>query len=120
MESGDFTRHYIIIYLSARELVLPPRAWPSALLSSHRQWLQALCNSQFVFPVFFDLVLWKTNLLYSWKVWWGIKFGGLVIGVETAKLKSANIISYVTHNDVMHAVVLLVLSGAPLRGCTCV
>ena len=54
------------------------------------------------------------------------KFGGelnlvvLVVGVETAKLKSANIISYVTHNDVMHAVVLLVLSGAPLRGCTCI
>ena len=24
MESDDFTRHYIIRYLSARELVLPP------------------------------------------------------------------------------------------------
>ena len=51
-------------------------AWRSALLSSHRQWLQALCNSWFVFPVFFDLVLWKTNLLYSRKIWRGIKFGG--------------------------------------------
>ena len=37
----------------------------------------------------------------------GIKFGGLVVGVETAKLKSANIISHATHNDVMDAVALL-------------
>ena len=29
------------------------------------------------------------TLPYSWKFWWGIKFGGLVVYVTTAKLKSA-------------------------------
>ena len=29
---------------------------------------------------------------HSQKIWWGIKFGSLVVGVETANLKSANII----------------------------
>ena len=52
---------------------------------------------------------------YSWKIWWGIKFGSLGVRVETAKLKPANIILDATHNDVMHAVALLALSGAPLR-----
>ena len=41
-----------------------------------------------------------------------IKFGGLAVGVETAKLKSANITLYATHND---TVVLMAPSGAPLR-----
>ena len=51
---------------------------------------------------------------YSRKIWRGIKFGGLAVGVETAKLKSTNIISYVTCNDVIHTVVLLAPSSAPL------
>ena len=34
-----------------------------------------------------DLIL----IPYSRKIWRGFKFGGLVVGVETAKLKSANI-----------------------------
>ena len=32
------------------------------------------------------------NILYSRKIWWGIKFGSLASRVETAKLKSVNII----------------------------
>ena len=39
----------------------------------------------------------------------------LAIGVETTKLKSANIISCTTHNDVLHAVALLAPTGAPLH-----
>ena len=35
MESDDFTRHYIIRYLSARELVLPPLILNSA---NYSQW----------------------------------------------------------------------------------
>ena len=31
-------------------------------------------------------------LPYSRKIWWEIKFGSLAVRVETAKLKSANII----------------------------
>ena len=34
MESDDFTKHYIIRYLSARELVLPPRCCLSNILAS--------------------------------------------------------------------------------------
>ena len=34
MESDDFTRHYIIRYLSARELVLPPPAHTERRMSS--------------------------------------------------------------------------------------
>ena len=34
-----------------------------------------------------------------------IKFGGLAVGVETAKLKSANITSPATGDDTIHAVV---------------
>ena len=34
-------------------------------------------------------------LPYSWKIRQGLKLGGLAVGVETAKLKSANIF---THN----------------------
>ena len=30
------------------------------------------------------------HLLYSWKYWWGIKFGGLAACKLTAKLNSAN------------------------------
>ena len=30
-------------------------------------------------------------LLYSWKFWWGIKFGSLAVYITTAKLKSAKI-----------------------------
>ena len=62
----------------------------------------------------FDRLTW---LLYSRKIWRGIKFGGLAVGVETAKLKSTNIISYTTRNDVLYAVALLAPSGAPLCGC---
>ena len=32
------------------------------------------------------------DILYSQKIWQEIKFGGLAVGAETAKLKSANII----------------------------
>ena len=32
------------------------------------------------------------SVLYSKKSWWRIKFGGLPVGVETAKLKSASIL----------------------------
>ena len=35
------------------------------------------------------------------------KFGGLVVGVQTTKLKSAKFVSYAMHNGVMHAVALL-------------
>ena len=56
---------------------------------------------------------------YSQKIWQGFKFGGLAVGVETAELKSTNIISATpmpaTRNDVIHAVVLLAPPGAPLR-----
>ena len=38
-----------------------------------------------------------------------------MVGVETAKLKSANIISYTTRHNVVHAVALLAPSNAPLR-----
>ena len=58
--------------------------------------------------------------LYSRKIWWEIKFDSLAVWVETAKFKSANIIFYVTHNDVMYAVALLAPSSAPLRSCTCI
>ena len=44
---------------------------------------------------------------YSWKIWWGIKFGSLAVWVETAKLKSANFIFTRMCNDVMHALALL-------------
>ena len=33
----------------------------------------------------------RDDIPYSWKIWQGFKFGGLVVGVETAKFKSANI-----------------------------
>ena len=33
-----------------------------------------------------------SDIPYSQKIWQGFKLGGLVVGVETAKLKSANII----------------------------
>ena len=33
----------------------------------------------------------SADIPYSQKIWWGFKFGGLAVGVETAKLKSANI-----------------------------
>ena len=39
----------------------------------------------------------------------------LAVGVETAKLKSANIISCTTHNNVLHAEALLAPPGAPLH-----
>ena len=52
-------------------------------------------------------------ITYSWKIRQGIKFCCLAVGVETAKLKSANIISYATGNDIMHAV-FLALSSIPL------
>ena len=38
-----------------------------------------------------------------------------MVRVETTKLKSANIILPTKHNDLLHAVALLALSGAPLR-----
>ena len=46
-----------------------------------------------------------------------IKFDGkltLAVRVETAKLKSDNISFLTTHDDVMHVVALLGLSGTPL------
>ena len=33
----------------------------------------------------------ERGIPYSRKIWRGFKFGGLAVGVETAKLKSANI-----------------------------
>ena len=47
----------------------------------------------------------------SWRSW----ELNLAVGVETAKLKSANIISCTTHNDVLHAVALLAPTGTPLH-----
>ena len=47
------------------------------------------------------------------------KFGSLAVRVETAKLKSANVILYATCNDVLHAVALLAPSSSPLCSCTC-
>ena len=38
-----------------------------------------------------------------------------MVSVKTAKLKSANIISYATRNDIMHAVVLLAISFSLIR-----
>lgn len=40
---------------------------------------------------------------------------GLAVGVESAKLKSIDIIFAHNDNDVMHAVTFLTLLGAPLR-----
>ena len=60
-------------------------------------------------------------LLYSRKIWQGIKFssfikfGGLAVRIETAKFNSATIVLHTVRNDVMHAVALLALSDAPLR-----
>ena len=58
-------------------------------------------------------------IMYSWKIWWGFKFGGLAVGVETAELKSTNIIpatpAPATRNDVIHAVAFLAPPGTPLR-----
>ena len=34
-----------------------------------------------------------TLILYSWKVWWQTKFGGLAVYITTTKLKSAKISS---------------------------
>ena len=34
-----------------------------------------------------------TYILYSQKIWRGIKFGGLAVYITTAKLKSANILA---------------------------
>ena len=48
-----------------------------------------------------------------------LKVGGLVVWVETTKLKSANISLYAARNDAMHAVALLAQSSLPLQGCTC-
>ena len=54
------------------------------------------------------MVIWHFNPLpYSRKFWRWNKFGGLAVWFETAKLKSTNIILSATHNDVMHAAVLL-------------
>ena len=70
--------------------------WPAI---SH--WSTCNYRDQGMYIIFHDL-------LYGWKFWQGIKFGSLAVGVETAKLKSVN-----------DAVVLMALSGAPLRGYTC-
>ena len=52
---------------------------------------------------------------YSRKIWWGINFGSFAVGLESGKLKSANILP-ATCNDVMHAVAL----SLPLYvSCTC-
>ena len=45
MESDDFTRHYIIRYLSARELVLPPLASPHNVLVIEAGMLKPLSAS---------------------------------------------------------------------------
>ena len=60
-------------------------------------------------PMFYLIIhKWsRKGVPYSWKIWWGIKFGGLVVRVETAKLKSTNIILSRMCNDVMDEVVLL-------------
>ena len=44
MESDDFTRHYIIRYLSACELVLPP--WVGDVMTTSAEGLQ-ICNKIF-------------------------------------------------------------------------
>ena len=40
----------------------------------------------------------KRQILYSQKIWCGIKFGSLAVGIDTAKLKSANNIFAGDHN----------------------
>ena len=61
MESDDFTRHYIISYLSARELVLPP-------LSSDIQLLIAYHKSVFnMQPVFTQPAL-SGFIIQAWVV----------------------------------------------------
>ena len=52
-------------------------------------------------------------IAYSCKIWRGVKFGGLVARIETAKLKSANTIPPGKRNDMMHVVTLLAQSNAP-------
>ena len=67
--------------------------------------------------------IWEWNYphLYRRKIWQGIKFGsfikfgGLAVGIETAKFNSATIVLHTARNGVMHAVALLALSDAPLR-----
>ena len=47
------------------------------------------------------------TLPYNRKIWRGIKFDGLAVWVETAKLKSTIIFACNTRNDIMHAVAFL-------------
>ena len=39
------------------------------------------------------ICMWYTCIPYSWKIWRGIKFGGLAVCLSTAKLKSAKLFS---------------------------
>ena len=49
-------------------------------------------NIHSIYQSSLDLHTSPTNcILYSWKIWWGVKFGGLVVCFATTKLKSANI-----------------------------
>ena len=58
----------------------------------------------------------NNGLPYSRKIWRGFKFGGLAVGVETAELKSANImLAAPTMRNLIHAVALLAPSDAHFR-----
>ena len=67
---------------------------------------------QFLWSKWLKSQIWKLSALlfsaavipYSRKIQQGIKFGGLAVRVETPKLKFANTILHVMHNDVMHAI----------------
>ena len=48
----------------------------------------------FKVPSVKNVLLRDMALLYSQKIWWGIKFGGLVVRFAAAKLNSAK---YLTH-----------------------
>ena len=60
----------------------------------------------------------ESSIPYSQKIWQGLKFGSLVVGVETTKLKSANIIlaaPATRKTYVIHAVALLAPPGTPFH-----
>ena len=77
--------------------VITKRVSPSVQFTKHG----SLIESRTFASVQFSVQL----LPYSRKILRGIILGGLAVGVETTKLKPANIISYATHNNiVLHAV----------------
>ena len=61
MESDDFTRHYIIIYLSARELVLPPLMSHYCHLMSHNHFK----HNRFLFMG--SRMRWQDSKQLSWE-----------------------------------------------------